>query len=317
MKIDYVCQGSSEVVDGRVIYDARLLDGLRSLGHDARRINVTLRPTPSMHWPLWQRKIDRYDKDRLREGAKLIVSHELLIPIVKILKPDLFIIHNFFPTFVWPEGSVYEAYCRLGSAMYYKNGLSEAENVVFLSKREQNLAQEKFEISGHYLPPGLRVSKQAVPGIKKINLALVKKTGTAEWYPKRRSSISDSIISDQFETENISSTGAGQERGFGLVEDQFLSGFKLKVLEHLQTGDFIISRVDLQDELHALGIDNRGFFYWNNGDLPINELRNRFQQELKEDYVSTRRRNLERMFSWRKISSEIVNILENKTGRKI
>jgi len=306
LQVDYICLPLDRATDGGVIYDRRLIDGLTKIGADVKIFEISVTKKRMQLFPLWARGPKNAGTLDLRHGAHRIVSHELLIPLVSQIKPELFIVHNFLPAFQWHQGRLSEHYFRLGSDSYFKKAFDSAKNIVVLSAREQSYIYDMWAYKTYHLPPGVKVVDPSK--ISPIDISLVKRTGSTGWYPKRKSIISDNEIMRAFNTDNISNETKLHARGFGLIEDQFLSGFKLKLLEYIQKGDFVVSRVNLRDEIDALGLNGDGFFHWNSKEVPLLKLQERFSSELDADLVSSRRKYLNNKFSWTAIAQKMLDI---------
>lgn len=304
--VDYMCLPQDRAIDGGVIYDRRLIDGLTEIGVDVKIFEIAVTKKSGQLFPLWSRGLKNAGSLDLRQGALRIVSHELLIPLVCKIKPEVFIVHNFLPAFQWDQGRIKEHYFRLGSHNYFREAFGSAKNVVVLSVREQSYINDKWAYKTCLLPPGINVVDPN--RVSPIDMSLVRRTGSTDWYPKRKSVIPDNEIMRAFHTDNINYETELNLRGFGLIEDQFLSGFKLKLLEYIQNGDFVVSRVDLQDEIGSLGLNGVGFFHWNSKELPLLKLKERFLSELDADLIRSRRKYLNDQFSWTSIAQKVLGL---------
>lgn len=304
LRIDYCCLRLTEALDGRVIYDNRIIESFRAVGADVNVIEVDVHRARSVKIPLWAPEVSTEYSERLRNGAKVVVSHEMLIPLALELAPDIFIIHNFFPSFSWRAWSGFQAYCRLGAEEHFKCAIHRAKNTIVLSARERAEIAFRYGVSVVYEPPGIQPS---IADIVPINLSHIRRSGSARWYPKRRSLMSERQIRKWFGSDIDLGSDSRDLRGFALIEDQFLSGFKLKLLEHLYNGEFIVSRADLRTELRGLGISEEGFLFNPSKSLDLESVRRRFLEELTDDFIQVRRQYLESKFSWNSIAKRIIS----------
>jgi hypothetical protein len=305
LTIDYICLPPlSGVLDGRTIYDSRVIESFRAAGADVNVIEVDVYRSLSVKTPVWAHEVSTECLDRLRVGARKVVSHELLIPLVLELEPDIFIIHNYFPAFSWRSWSGFQLYCRLGATNHFKAAMQRAKHTIVLSIREKVEIAQRLDMEVVYEPPGLGGPFR--PDVAPIDLARVRRTGSTHWYPKRRCSMSEKEIKNWFGTDVDLGSDLDNIRCFALIEDRFLCGFKLKLLEHLYHGDFIISRADLRAELKGLGVSEEGFFFHSSGSFDLGNVQRRFRDELSEDFVKVRRQYLEKRFSWNAIVERII-----------
>ena len=114
-ELDYICLCFDGALDGRGIYDKRLIGGLQQCGADVNVVEVRLQPRKLFQVPLWASQIAADVQGRLRPKARRVISHEMLIPLVLDISPDLFIVHNFVPAFSWPSELLYSSYYKFGS----------------------------------------------------------------------------------------------------------------------------------------------------------------------------------------------------------
>lgn len=304
-KIDYICLPHGEALDGRGIYDMRFIEALREVGTDVNVVEVALQSNHNRRLPLWARGIASGWRQSLRGNAKTIVSHELLIPVVQDIRPDLFIIHNFAPSFKWPLEIPYSAYYKFCSESYFLRAIHAADRTMVLSRREQAEIYERFGLIVDCEPPGVRLLGDSVPS---LNLKKVRRSGTVGWYPKRRCVMRDRSIRQWFGDDAVTVGVTESERCFSVIEDKFAVGFKLKLLDSLYYGDFVVSRVDLRDEIMGLGLSDDGFCFHNES-ITTQSLRDRFLNELSDDFVESRRRYLVERFSWSAIVTRTLQSL--------
>ena len=308
MKINYICRDPGAVPDGRGIYDKSLVKGFQENGHDVRTFFIRERGRRFPLGPLWSLKVDAWSLPAIDRQAFTILSHESIFACAEAIRPDLLIAHNYPPAFVWPESALFQSAYRWGALAEFRQACRFSKALLLLSERERRLAQGQLDVEVFAEPPGLR--PLSGPCLK-ADLNLIRRSGSTDWYPKRRSLIKGR------ELNNLASSVPGARvedssdaRGFMLIEDQFLSGFKLKLIDGIFRGDFVLSRVDLSDEIQWLGLDLKGYRTvadWSKTDLRA--LQGSFSQELDDEFVSRRANGLYASFAWDQIAQRIAEKL--------
>ncbi|PTY36324.1 hypothetical protein BGP77_03175 [Saccharospirillum sp. MSK14-1] len=256
MKILYVCfewEGS----DGGAIYDKKLVRALRDTGNEVVTYKISRQKLKRALFPVWVKKIPLEVLKEIRSLAgnyeNICVSHEALLEVVIELKPTLFIVHNYFPVFEFKGNKFIEELYRFGAEGAFARAFNNCENVLFLSFREfNNVKNEVNSFKAIYLPPG--VSEKTKRAERSFEYNVIERYGTTEWLPKKISSLSSGEIKKLRSYGIVISKGKEDFRSFMLIEDRFLSGFKLKLLDGLYNGDFVLSMADLDEEIKALGL---------------------------------------------------------------
>lgn len=254
MKVLYVCK-SQGGIDGGAIYDKRLISELKSRYKDVIVFSVETRAR--LLPPFWRRNFLLTDEEldsliEMRAGRFCIISHEVLGDLAPILKPDRFIFHNVFSLFSFPNRYLLQFYYRFQSKSFENKIIESSSSVVLLSKREYRFLSKNY---------GRSKIKCIFPGCRSVTedrfdnefrADLIRRVGSVEWYPKKVSMLSidelDILARKGF---NII-TDQDSRRAITLIEDKFLSGFKLKLMDALQRGDFVVSFVDLTEEVSEL-----------------------------------------------------------------
>lgn len=257
MKILYIGLAHAER-DGAAIYDQKLTDALLRLGHDVERVYVDrVRPIPPK-FPLWLSRVADNQIDSILEKRSrvdyVVLSHEALAKWASILRPDAFIVHNLLSDFTFPGRLALQSYFRVGSNRIFVESIGYSRIVCFLSVRELDIATRRWPAlaSYLYLPPGIREEQSYIAN---FNHGVLRLGASRSWYPKRVSEFSEVEMADvklACGTEIIREEDS--MRSFALIEDRFLAGFKLKLLEMLGAGDMIFTCIDLLDEVEALGV---------------------------------------------------------------
>ncbi|MFC0537990.1 hypothetical protein [Pelagicoccus mobilis] len=310
--ITYVCLPLSSN-DGRSIYDKRLTEALNELGI---RVNTLELAHPCRRFiPIWGKKWQKmqveYVKKTSQKSKFTIVSHELLADFSRTLKPDLFIIHNLFSHFSFKSRPDIQLFYRCGSSHLFNSVAASSQRLLFLSERERAIASETWpDLPIYASPPGIP-QKENLP--LNYNATSIKTLGSNDWLPKRASKLSRSdhkylknakleVISDNFGNPSPA-----------IIEDKFLSGFKLKLMEHLYNGDTIASFSDLSSEIDWINPHYSRFKHVNS----INEAISFFNKTeasigaTNEDRITKSRLDLTSRFAWKEVARNIASKLDH------
>lgn len=300
-RILYLCKDYSDKDDGGKIYDYKLSSAIVN-----NKVDLTVffvKNKKSFNFPTWKYKIDKQEIKRIIEISKeydfIIISHEHLSSLTKYIKPDLFIFHNVLSIFKSPN-ILLNLYFRLFSKKLEKKIINSSKNILVLSKREQLYLKNKYPKSFLCEPPGLK--DLSLPAI--VDLGKIKLPGSNAWMPKKLSKLSSvdiKLLSLSYKIE----FNENFESNLALIEDNFLAGFKLKLIEMLYNGDVIFSRVDLKQEIKGLGLMDDLFFKINS----ISEIENIKLPDI-DLIMKVCRHNqniLKNNFTWDKIAERIIN----------
>ncbi|MBO2661850.1 MULTISPECIES: hypothetical protein [Shewanella] len=306
MKIHYYCLPYEGIFDGQAIYDRKLIGALRTLGHKVDVTVLNIKRDYLRLFPIWRREVTLNqvsDNDSLN-----IVSHEALIDICEFIRPDLFIVHNLFSHFEFRTKKIIEFLYRFNSFKTYKNAFKSSREVLFLSDRERRIASAIFDRDFFCEPPGLKTVEQLT---LKLDKGVVKRAGSSTWLPKKLSLWSEKKVEQHIKNNGLEICYEDcNVRAISLIEDQFLSGFKLKLLEMCYSGDTIISSVDLTDELKALGLLQNNFLFVDNlDDFNMRSLLNDTRLFLTDSQVAEQQKLMASKYSWTSIAKRIVDKL--------
>jgi hypothetical protein len=297
-KVLYLCKNFQNINDGGKIYDFKLSNALKNtINLEVYFVNI-IRP---FGLPFWKGKIENEELNYIKKKSKsydyIIISHEGLGSLVPILKPDLFIFHNVFSIFDSPNRFL-NFYYRLGAGKFEKFIVTNSKNVLTLSFREQKHLNKKFSKVILCEPPGLRT----IDICDYKDFSKIKLTGSYDWLPKKLSRLTKKELSHLEKNFEIIEED-NEETNVSLIEENFLAGFKLKLMQMLYRGDYIFSRVDLKEEIESLGLRSDLFFYIKN----INEI-NQILALNKKDYldiVDHNRSLLKIKYKWSNIAERI------------
>jgi len=250
--------GSKE--DGGDIYDRKTLAALRRHGLNVEAVEVERQRHVGL--PMWATPVPPAVRARIasahHNGRQIICSHEALFSAVKGISASVLIVHNYFPAFSFPGRRLLECYYRTGARGHFSEHFRGAGNVVFLSARDYRRAAAAF--------PGISSKSQILPPppfmapLLERRLDLVHISGSEDWLPKRLSRLSASeraAIHDHGLV--ICDFGSEINPAFGLINDRFVVGFKLKLMQMIYSRDVIASLSDVSEDLHSVA-DNYPFF---------------------------------------------------------
>ena len=305
MKVNYICLDPGANPDGRGIYDKNLVRGLEAQGCVVQMIPLRVLGRELFSGPIWSLKVDPASLAGLDRKAFTILSHETVFSAAEAVRPDLLIAHNYPPNFLWPQNVLFQSAYRWRALGAFRRASKFSKQLLVLSERERRAAQAQLDIDVFAEPPGVRVDGAAdLP----IDVNLLRRSGSMDWMPKRRSLIKPEDLAKMRQgMPELQVADCEGKRGFLLIEDQFLSGFKLKLLDGLFRGDFVLSRADLADEIQWLGLAPTGFEHvpdW--GRVALAPLQARFLAELPGDFVSSRAAFLAARFSWTEIAGRVL-----------
>lgn len=308
-KIDYYCLPYENINEGQAIYDRKFISALKELNFDVEVYLIDTERRIISPFPIWRRKINNIDNYKKKNLT--IISHESLIDLCDRLEPDLFIVHNLFSSFSFERKKSIQLIYRFLSFKYYKRAFPFCKNILLLSKREQVIAEEKFNRIFLCEPPGIKNNELNVFPLDKNK---IKRSGSHNWLPKKLSLWPESFFTSAALNHSVHLVDENKHvRSIALIEDQFLSGFKLKLLEMVYDGNTIISSVDLRDELLYLGVQNNSFIYIEHlKHLDLNKLLSNDLVFLNDDEVLEQQKMLLSKFSWKGIVNRIMNnIIKN------
>ena len=184
-------------------------------------------------------------------SSKIVYSHESIGDVVSAGGEGVLIVHNYFPAF--SGGQIFTRfYFRFGASLYFNKLFSKVSKIIFLSHSDFRAAKykhPKFAYKMTVCVPGAPQFDASVLGERSSNDMLI--SGTFDWYPKRsayRRFWKRSLLTADAARSNYTNSYVS------VITDDFVVGFKLKLLELAMRCQRVISFCDLRDELDALDI---------------------------------------------------------------
>lgn len=293
----FICNDFSDVSDGGKIYDFKFSNSLKTISNlvDIHFIDCSMIKTI----PFWVKSFDNTTIKLLKEKSKkyeiVIISHESLGKLAIELNPNLFIIHNLFSHFKSPNFFLNSFY-RFCSLSFEKKILKNSKNVLFLSKREFKIIKDLGYNNILCEPPGLKSIE--FPKINNYNT--LKIINSYDWIAKRLSKSTESEIECLSKKFTIEYKENNQSNCV-FIEDNFVVGFKLKLIEAIYNGDFIFSKVDLKDEIIGLGLNADNYILVNN----CIEIDNCININIKA--INLNRDKLIKYYQWDNIVGRVIN----------
>ena len=255
MRILYVrfAREGSGAEDGADIFDRKVIDALRRAGCDVKTIEISRHR--SLGLPFWAqtgpRGAGQGSDARGDVSQRIVCSHESLFGLVSSSAVDMLIVHNYFPAFEFPKQRVLQFYYRAGARQYFARSFIRAKHVVFLSARDRAYAIKDFPglaSKAHFFPPPPYPAR-----LLERRTDVVHVSGTANWLPKRLSRLTEAE-SREFLSRGFlpSDFGAAIHPAFGLIQDRFVVGFKLKLMQMVYSRDVIASMCNLDQDLRSV-----------------------------------------------------------------
>ena len=243
MKILYV-HPKADFFSGASIFDKKL----KEVFADAEHLAVETYRTPKV--PFWRVAVIG-GVVNLRNYDLVIYSHESIGDVVSAEGESVLIVHNYFPAF--SGGSFFSRlYFRFGSRLYFNRLFEKVKKIIFLSHSDLLAAKHAHPLVASKMAicvPGAPQVDTSVLGERESTDILI--SGTFDWYPKRsaykrfekRSLMGEVVALSSYTNSYIS-----------VITDDFVVGFKLKLLELAVRCQRVISFCDLRDEVRALDI---------------------------------------------------------------
>lgn len=309
----YLTVDHTDPTDGGSIFDKKIIQGL--LDTQICTVDVVRIPrSPSLFFPRWENKIEVGLVNTIKNlsvNKFVICAHESLFRISEYIDVDLFIVTNLFSHFSFKKNRAVELYYRFGSKRYFNSIFTLDSKWLFISHREYRLAQECFSVrvsqAEVMAPPPLPFDL----GVRSCDTLHI--SGSGGWLPKRLSKLSRSTI-EQLAAYgfHIKDFSEAQHPSFGVVEDKFLSGSKLKLAQMIYCKDVIFSLVDLSEEVDFICKDYP--FYFNV--VNEKELVDRLVEFRSVKSINSINRDFEKVKvlsasrSWEEFAFKIVSMLE-------
>lgn len=214
-------------------------------------------------FPLWGLKCNELDYD---EKDFTVVSHESLIGNFFSKKVDIFIVHNFSPSFhsdVW-QLKIFSFLYNIGAKRYYKKAFKISRCIMFISRREMRFASSLFpQFDGKFClsTPGVR----RFP-VKVIDIRAIYITGTSSWFPKKFNWLGVNEVEKLTMSGFRLSYDLTEAPAFAVINELFDIGIKLKLIEMISANCFIFVPIDLSETISQISPGYNRVFYVNSFD---------------------------------------------------
>ncbi len=299
MKILFVQKQYNEPADGGDIYNRNLIEGLRALGNEVTEYSVPLYKKGLI--PFWKWKISKQDINSIKKIQenfdRIIISHESLADLTNKIKCNLFIFQNLMSKV---RGSLFflQFFYKIGAEYLENKAIINSDQFLVLSYREFSLM---LNDKGNYCPPGINKNIHT----DKDN-SIIYLSSSSGWALKNRSKLGKKEIS------NISNyfklvEGNNFSR-IGIIEDKFDCGFKLRLIQMLFNCDLIITKLDYEVEIQALGCSSKNVFQFKDfSEINFEDLLNKVDPKVNIE----NQQHLLKTHNWKSISGNIFRILNN------
>jgi hypothetical protein len=299
MKILFIKKQYNKPADGGDIYNIKLINGLRELGNEVTEYSVIQNKKGLI--PFWKWKISNQDVVSINKIQnnfdKTIISHENLADLTEHVRCDLFIFQNLMSK-MRSSFLILKFLYKIGAKYHENKAINNSNQFLVLSYREFSLTRNN---KGNYCPPGINDTIF----IDNDN-SIVYISSSSGWILKKRSKLVQkeiSNISNYFKVVN----GNNFSR-VGIIEDKFDCGFKLRLIQMLFNCDVIITKLDYEIEIKALGCSPKNIFQFKDfSKINFDDLLSKVDSKVNEK----NREHLLKMHNWNSISNNISNILNN------
>ena len=299
MKILFIKKQYNKPADGGDIYNIKLINGLRELGNEVTEYSII--PDKKGFIPFWKWKISKQDIISINEIQnnfdKTIISHENLADLTEHVRCDLFIFQNLMSK-MRSSFLILKFLYKIGAKYHENKAINNSNQFLVLSYREFSLTRNN---KGNYCPPGINDTI-----FTDNDNSIVYVSSSSGWILKKRSKLVQkeiSNISNYFKVVN----GNNFSR-VGIIEDKFDCGFKLRLIQMLFNCDVIITKLDYEIEIKALGCSPKNIFQFKDfSKINFDDLLSKVDSKVNEK----NREHLLKMHNWNSISNNISNILNN------
>jgi hypothetical protein len=299
MKILFIKKQYNKPVDGGDIYNIKLINGLRELGNEV--IEYSIIQDKKGIIPFWKWKISKQDVVSINKIQnnfdKTIISHENLADLTEHVRCDLFIFQNLMSK-MRSSFLILKFLYKIGAKYHENKAINNSNQFLVLSFREFSLTRNN---KGNYCPPGINESI-----ITDNDNSIVYVSSSSGWILKKMSKLVQNEISN---ISNYFKVVSGNNFSrVGIIEDKFDCGFKLRLIQMLFNCDVIITKLDYEIEIKALGCSPKNIFQFKDFSK-IN-----FDDLLSKVDIKVNKKNREhllKMHNWNSISNNISNILNN------
>lgn len=299
MKILFIKKQYNKPADGGDIYNIKLINGLRELGNEVTEYSVIQNKKGLI--PFWKWKISNQDVVSINKIQnnfdKTIISHENLADLTEHVRCDLFIFQNLMSK-MRSSFLILKFLYKIGAKYHENKAINNSNQFLVLSYREFSLTRNN---KGNYCPPGINDTI-----FTDNDNSIVYVSSSSGWILKKRSKLVQkeiSNISNYFKVVN----GNNFSR-VGIIEDKFDCGFKLRLIQMLFNCDVIITKLDYEIEIKALGCSPKNIFQFKDfSKINFDDLLSKVDSKVNEK----NREHLLKMHNWNSISNNISNILNN------
>lgn len=299
MKILFVKKQYNKPPDGGDIYNIKLINGLRKLGNKVTEYSVVENKKgliPFWKWNISKQHVVSINKIQ-NNFDKTIISHENLADLTKHVKCDLFIFQNLMSE-MRSSFLILKFLYKIGAKYHENKAIHNSNQFLVLSYREFSLIGHN---KGNYCPPGINQNIST-----DNDNSIVYVSSSSGWILKNMSKLVKkeiSNISNYFKIVN----GNNFSR-VGIIEDKFDCGFKLRLIQMLFNCDVIITKLDYEIEIKALGCSSKNIFQFKDfSKINFDDLLSKVDSKVNEK----NREHLLKMHNWNSISNNISNILNN------
>ena len=299
MKILFIKKQYNKPADGGDIYNIKLINGLRVLGNEVTEYSVIEDKKGLI--PFWKWKISKQDVISINEIQdnfdKTIISHESLADLTEYARCDLFILHNLFSK-MRSSFFILKFLYKIGAKYHENKAINNSGQFLVLSYREFLLTQNN---KGNYCPPGINETI-----FTDNDNSIVYISSSSGWILKKMSKLVKKEISN---ISNYFKVVYGNNLSrVGVIEDKFDCGFKLRLIQMLFNCDVIITKLDYEIEIKALGCSPKNIFQFKDfTKINFDDLLSKVDSKVNEK----NREHLLKMYNWNSIANNISNILNN------
>jgi hypothetical protein len=299
MKILFIKKQYNEPPDGGDIYNKKLIKGLRDLGNEVTEYSVKQEKKGLI--PFWKWKISKQDIVLINEiendHDKTIISHENLGDLTEYVRCDLFIFQNLMSK-MRSSFFILQFLFKVGASRHENKVINNSSQFVVLSYREFSLLPNK---KANYCPPGISENI-----LTDNNSSIVYIPSSSGWVLKKRSRLLKKEISNLSRYFKV--VNGNNFSRVGIIEDKFDCGFKLRLIQMLFNCDVIISKLDYEIEIKALGCGSKNIFQYKDfSEINFDDLLSTV--DAKENKKN--REHLLRTHNWDSISNSIYKIIDN------
>ena len=299
MKILFIKKKYNKPLDGGDIYNIKLINGLIKLGNEVTEYSLIQDKKGLI--PFWKWKISKQDICSINKIQnnfdKTIISHENLADLTKHVRCDLFIFQNLMSK-MRSSFFILNFLYKIGAKYHENKAINNSNQFLVLSYREFLL---KSSNKGNYCPPGINETI-----LTDNDNSIIYVSSSSGWILKNKSKLVKKEIRN---INNYFKLVIGNNfSNVGIIEDKFDCGFKLRLIQMLFNCDIIITKLDYEIEIKALGCSSKNVFQFKDfSKVNFDSLISKVDSKVNEE----NRKHLLKMYNWNSISNNISNILNN------